>query len=75
MKAVVEAAGGKLSDVVKVTVYLSDISKYAEFNEVYEEFFKDHKPARSVVQARIPKGAEVEVEAIAYIEPKLLMEM
>jgi len=67
VKAVVEAAGGSLDDVVKVTVYLSDIGRYGEFNEVYSEYFKGARPARAVVGAEVPKGAEVEVEAVAYI--------
>jgi len=68
IKAIVEAAGGSLENVVKVTVYLSDIGKFSEFNEVYSEYFKDHKPARSVIEAKIPKNAELEVDVIAYIK-------
>jgi len=75
IKAIVEAAGGTLKNVVKVTVYLEDISKFSEFNEVYSEYFKDHKPARSVVEAKIPKNAGLEVDVIAYIAPKILMQM
>ena len=68
LKAVVEAAGGSLGDVVKVTVYLADITRFQEFNEVYQEYFRESKPARVVIQAAaLPKGAEVEVEAIAYL--------
>ncbi len=68
LKAVVEAAGGSLEDVVKVTVYLADISRFPEFNEVYQEYFQDNKPARVVIQAAaLPKGAEVEIEAVAYL--------
>ncbi len=68
LKAVVEAAGGSLEDVVKVTVYLADISRFSEFNEVYQEYFQDNKPARVVIQAAaLPKGAEVEIEAVAYL--------
>ncbi|MCD6085090.1 MAG: RidA family protein [Desulfurococcales archaeon] len=75
IKAIVEAAGGTLRNVVKVTVYLGDISKFDEFNEVYSEYFKDHKPARSVVEAGIPKDAGLEVDVVAYISPKILMQM
>ncbi|AFH42869.1 YjgH/F family protein - putative translation initiation inhibitor [Fervidicoccus fontis Kam940] len=67
IKAVVEAAGGRLEDIAKVTVFLSDISNFDSFNKVYSEFFKDHKPARSVIGAKPPRGYEVEVEAIAVI--------
>ena len=69
VKAVVEASGASLRDVVKVTVYISDIARFREFNEVYAEFFSfDPKPARAVVQvAALPLGADVEVEAVAYL--------
>jgi len=68
IKAIVEAAGGILEDVVKVTVYMKDISKFSEFNEVYSEYFSKHKPARAVVGiSKLPKDAELEVEAVAYL--------
>lgn len=66
--SVVEAAGGSVENVVKVTVYLRDIGKYGEFNEVYSEFFSGAKPARAVVEvSNLPKGVEVEIEAIAVL--------
>lgn len=70
IKAIVEAAGGSIRDIVKVVVYLTDLSKFKEFNEVYSEFFKEVKvlPARVVVEVKsLPKNAEIEVEAIAVI--------
>lgn len=68
VKAVVEAAGGSLDDVVKVTVYLRDIKLFSEFNEVYREYFKENPPARVVVEvSSLPLNADLEVEAIAYI--------
>ncbi len=66
--SVVEAAGGSRCSIVKVTVYLSDIGKFSEFNSIYEEFFKEcpFKPCRSAVGVKeLPLGAEVEVECIA----------
>jgi len=68
VKAIIEAAGLDMSKAVKVTVYLTDIGRFSEFNEVYMEFFKGPVyPARAVVQvAGLPLGAEVEVEAVAY---------
>jgi len=66
--AVVESAGGSRCSIVKVNVYLTDISKFSIFNEVYGEFFKDCpvKPCRSAVGVKeLPLGAEVEVECIA----------
>lgn len=66
--AVVEAAGGSRCSIVKVNVFLTDISKFSEFNEVYEEFFRNCpvKPCRSAVGVKeLPLGAEVEVECVA----------
>ena len=68
IKAIVEAAKGRLEDIVKVNVYIRDIKLFGEFNEVYEEFFGEHKPARAVVEVSgLPKDVLVEIEAIAYI--------
>jgi len=66
--AVVESAGGSRCSIVKVNVYLTDISKFKEFNQIYEEFFKGCpvKPCRSAVGVKeLPLGADVEVECIA----------
>lgn len=66
--AVVESAGGSRCSIVKVTVYLTDISKFSVFNKVYGRFFKDCpvKPCRSAVGVKeLPLGAQVEVECIA----------
>ncbi|MCX8196346.1 MAG: Rid family detoxifying hydrolase [Acidilobaceae archaeon] len=68
LKAIVEAAGGSLEKVVKVTVYVKDIRLFSEFNEVYSEYFSGSLPARAVVEvSNLPRGAELEVEAIAYL--------
>ena len=65
LKAVVEAAGCTLENVVKTTVFLADIADFAAVNEVYARFFTSECPARSAVQAaNLPKGALVEIEAI-----------
>ena len=59
-------AGLKLTNVVKTTVFLSDMSNFAEMNEVYAEFFTQPYPARSAVAVKeLPKGALVEIECIA----------
>jgi 2-iminobutanoate/2-iminopropanoate deaminase len=72
VKAVVEAGGGKVADIVKVTVFLEDIADFKAVNEVYAEFFADATPypARSAVQvAALPKpGAKVEIEAVAVVK-------
>jgi len=68
IKAIVEAAGGTLRNIVKVTVYLRDISRFSEFNEVYSKYFSEEPPARVVVEvSNLPKGVDLEVEAIAFI--------
>ena len=66
LKAVVEAAGSSVADIIKCTVYLKDLSDYAGMNDVYGEFFTPPYPARVALQvARLPKDARVEIEAIA----------
>jgi 2-iminobutanoate/2-iminopropanoate deaminase len=64
--AVLEAAGMKKEDVAKTTIFLKDLNDFSLINGLYEEFFGDHKPARSTFEvARLPKGGLVEIEAIA----------
>lgn len=68
LKAVLEEAGASLQTVVKATVFLKDMNTFAAFNEVYAEYFSEHKPARSCVEvARLPKDALVEIEVIASV--------
>jgi 2-iminobutanoate/2-iminopropanoate deaminase len=63
---ILEAAGTNLGLVVKTTVFLRDMNDFNRMNSVYAEFFKQNPPARSTVQvAALPKGAAVEIEAIA----------
>ena len=65
-KAILEAAGLSLANVVKTTVFLADMGDFAAMNEVYAEFFSVPFPARSAVAVKtLPKGALVEVECIA----------
>ncbi|WP_297689092.1 RidA family protein [uncultured Anaerococcus sp.] len=66
IKAIVEEAGSSVDKIIKCNVFLDKIEDFAAFNQVYEEFFGDHKPARSALEvANIPKGAVIEIEAIA----------
>ena len=66
---ILEAAGAGMSDVVKTTVLLADIADFAAMNGVYAEFFMGDCPARAAFQvAAIPKGARVEIEAIAVVD-------
>ncbi|MFO3717924.1 RidA family protein [Anaerococcus sp. ENR1011] len=68
IKAILEEAGSSIDKVIKCTVFLADINDFAAVNEVYKEFFNDHKPARSAIQvAALPLGASVEIEAIASL--------
>ena len=65
-KAILEAAGLTLQDVVKTTVLLADIADFAAMNEVYGQFFAEPYPARSAFAVKaVPKGALVEIECIA----------
>jgi len=66
MKAVLEAAGLTPENVVRTTVFLTDLNDFAVLNEVYGEFFGAAPPARSTIQvSALPKGASVEIDAIA----------
>ena len=68
LRAVIEAAGGTLSQVVKTTVFLKDLQDFVAMNGVYEAAFGDHRPARSAVQvARLPRDVLVEIEAIVSL--------
>ena len=66
--AILEEAGTSLEKVVKTTVFVKDMNDFAMVNEVYGEYFSEHKPARSCVEvARLPKDGNVEIEAIALL--------
>jgi len=69
LSEVVKAAGGTLDDVIKMTVYLTDMDDFLAMNTIYAEFFGSHKPARSTVAVvGLPKGVMVEMDCIA--QPK-----
>ena len=63
--ACLEAAGCSLDDVLKVNAYLADLGDFAAYNEVYREHFREPYPARTTVQAGLPGGLLVELEAVA----------
>ena len=66
LEAILDAAGAGLADVVKTTIFLTDIADFATVNAVYARFFPDPPPARSTFAvAALPKGALIEIEAIA----------
>ena len=67
LEAILMKDGLNLNHVIKTTVYLSDLGDFSKMNQVYEKFFVENKPARACVQvAALPKGAKVEIEAIAH---------
>ena len=71
VRAVLEAGGARMEDVVKTVVFLVDLADFSMVNEVYAGFFPSPPPARSCVQVvALPKGARVEVEAVAAVDPK-----
>jgi 2-iminobutanoate/2-iminopropanoate deaminase len=68
VKAVVEAGGGRMEDVVKTTVFLKDMNDFAKMNDVYKTFFQNDPPARSAIEAaRLPKDVLVEIECVALV--------
>jgi len=68
LREVLAAAGVTVNDVVKTTVYMTDLGQFAEMNTVYAEFFGDAAPARATVEvAKLPKNSLVEIECIAHV--------
>ena len=65
LKAVAEASGGSLDDSVKINIYLTDLSNFAKVNEIMAKYFREPYPARAALGvAALPRGAEVEMDAI-----------
>jgi 2-iminobutanoate/2-iminopropanoate deaminase len=68
IETILKADGLDLNNIIKTTVYLTDLSEFTRMNQVYEKFFSETKPARACVQvAALPKGAKVEIDAIAHL--------
>ena len=66
IRAILQAGGLDMANVIKTTVFLVDMAEFAEMNTVYARAFGDHRPARSTVAvAALPRGARVEIDAIA----------
>jgi 2-iminobutanoate/2-iminopropanoate deaminase len=69
--AVIEAAGCSISQIVKTTIYLTDLAAFATFNKIYGEWLGAHTPARTTVQvAGLPKGSLIEIDAIIVKESR-----
>jgi 2-iminobutanoate/2-iminopropanoate deaminase len=67
VRAILEASGASLADVVKTTVHLSDLSLFPRFNPVYAGYFPDPKPARTTVGSQLGAGILVEIDVVAYL--------
>jgi 2-iminobutanoate/2-iminopropanoate deaminase len=69
LKAVLEAGGSSLHQVIKTMIFIKDMNQFHDVNQVYQDYFKEPYPARSCIEvARLPKDVEVEVEAIAWVD-------
>ena len=68
VKSILEEAGSSIEKVIKVTVYVTNMDDFSIINEVYSEYFAEHKPARSLVEvSRLPKDGLIEIEAVATL--------
>lgn len=68
VKAILLEAGANVENIIKVNIYVTDIEDFSKINEAYANFFGEHKPARSLVEvSKLPKGGEIEIEAIAAV--------
>lgn len=68
LKAVAEAAGGSLSDCVKLTILLTDLGNFAQVNEIMQRYFSEPYPARAAYAVKaLPKDADIEVEAVMVL--------
>ena len=65
LKVILQAAGSSLNEVVKTTVFITDMNDFAKMNGIYSQYFTQNYPARSTVEVQLAKGAKVEIEAIA----------
>src|SRR5579863_1710538 len=67
VRRILELAGAKPSDVVKCSVFLANMQDFAAMNEIYAEFFGEHRPARTTVEAKLPgREMKIEIDCIAY---------
>lgn len=67
IKAIIEAAGATMDDVVKCTVHLADINEFDRYNQIYAEYFTGIKPARTTVQSVLAEGIKVEIDCIVAL--------
>jgi 2-iminobutanoate/2-iminopropanoate deaminase len=67
IKAIIEAAGGTMEQIVKCTVHLKDINEFDRYNQIYAQYFSGIKPARTTVQSVLAEGIKVEIDCIAKL--------
>ncbi len=68
IKEILKASGSNMENIIKLTVYLTDLSKFDILNNVFNKYFKDSLPARSTIEvSKLPKNSRVEIEAIGFI--------
>lgn len=69
IQAVLDEAGARVDQVVKATIFLTDLGNFSLVNELYAEFFQSHTPARSCVEvSALPKGVQIEIELIVSLD-------
>ena len=69
LNGVLKGGGSSLQQVIKLTVFLTDLSHFAQVNEIFNEFFPDNPPARSAVQvSALPMNARIEIDAVGHVE-------
>jgi len=69
LKAILDACGCSLADVVKTTVYIKDMGEFARMNEIYATYFPENPPARATVEvARLPRDVQVEIDCVAAVD-------
>ena len=69
LNGVLKGGGSSLQQAIKLTVFLTDLSYFAQVNEIFDEFFPDNPPARSAVQvSALPMNARIEIDAVGYVE-------
>jgi 2-iminobutanoate/2-iminopropanoate deaminase len=66
LQNILEAAGAELTDVIKTTIFLDDMSDFGAINEIYASYFKEHRPVRSTVAVKtLPRNVKIEIDCIA----------
>jgi 2-iminobutanoate/2-iminopropanoate deaminase len=69
LNGVLKGGGSSLQQAIKLTVFLTDLSHYAQVNEIFNEFFPDNPPARSAVQvSALPMNARIEIDAVGHVK-------